>query len=68
MLEDFDAFNLESIPRNQNKHDYRLADIGAQFDILGDIRKEKVQQYVKVVVRPSILDNNIHWQVFDIDE
>ena len=33
LLEDFDAINLISIPRNQNKHADRLAAIGAEFDI-----------------------------------
>jgi len=61
MIEEFDAFNLISIPRNQNSHVDRLATIEAQFDIPSDIQREKAQPHVKIVDRPSIPDNNIHW-------
>lgn len=38
IIEEFNAFNLISIPRNQNKHAERLAAIGAHFDIPSDIK------------------------------
>ena len=68
LMEDFDAFNIVSIPRNKNKHVDRLAAIGAQFDIPNEIHKVEARQYVKIVVRPSMPDNNVTWQVFDSDE
>lgn len=68
MIEEFDAFNLVSIPRDQNKNVDRLAAIGAQVDIPSEIRKEKLQPYVKRVIKPFIPDNNIHWKVFESDE
>ena len=68
LLEGLDAFNIQSIPRNKNKHADRLAAIGAQVDIPSEIRKEKLQPYVKIVIRPSILDNNVHRKVFESDE
>jgi hypothetical protein len=66
-LEGFNAFNIQSIPRRENKHVDRLAAIGASYYVPGNIEEEKKQQ-IKVVVRPTVLDNNTHWQVFDFDE
>ena len=43
IIEDFSAFNIVSIPRNQNQHTGRLAAIGAQCDILAKISKENIQ-------------------------
>lgn len=68
MIEDFEAFNLLSIPRNQNKEADRLVTLGAQFDIQGERNNIHRQQYVKVVVRLSILDNIVNWQAFDLDD
>ena len=42
--------------------------MGAQFDIPEKISKENIQQHVKIVVRPSILDDHTNWQVFESDE
>lgn len=33
LIEGFEAFNISSLPRNQNKHADRLAAIGAQYEI-----------------------------------
>lgn len=43
IIEDFDAFNLLSIPRNQNKHADKLVAIESQFDIPTDIHSIEVQ-------------------------
>jgi hypothetical protein len=67
LLEGFNAFNIQSIPRKEIRHADRLAEIGASYDVLGNLEEEKKQQ-IKVVVRPAIPDNNIHWQVFESDE
>lgn len=60
LLEGFNAFNIQSIPRKKNKHVDRLAAIGASYDVPGNLEEEEKQQ-IRVVVRPTILDNNIHW-------
>ena len=66
-LEGFNAFNIQSIPRKENRHVDRLAAIGASYDVPRDLEEKKGQQ-IKMVVRPAIPDNNIHWQVFEFDE
>ena len=66
-LEGFNAFNIQSIPRKENRHANRLAAIGASYDVSGDL-EEKKKQKIKIIVRPAIPDNNIHWQVFESDE
>lgn len=67
LIEDVVAFNFLDIPR-VNKHVDRLATLGAQFDIPKDVHNVERQHYVKVVVRPSVLDNNLSWKLFDNDE
>ena len=66
-LEGFNAFNIQRIPRKENKHADRLVAIGASYDVSGDLEEKKKQQ-IKMLVRPAIPDNNIHWQVFESDE
>ena len=41
--------------------------MGASYDVPKDL-KEKKEQQIKMVVRPTIPDNNIHWKVFESDE
>ena len=66
-LEGFNASNIQSIPRKGNRHADRLAAIGASYDVPGDLEKKK-EQKIRMVVRPAIPDNDIHWQVFESDE
>ena len=40
-LEGFNAFNIQSIPRKENRHADRLAAIGASYDVLGDLEEER---------------------------
>ena len=49
LLEGFNAFNIQSIPRKENRHANRLATIGASYDVPGNLEEEK-QQKIKVVV------------------
>ena len=63
-LEGFNAFNIQSIPRKENRYADRLAAIGASYVVPRNLEEEKKQQ-IRVVVMPTILDNNIHWQVFE---
>ena len=58
IIEIFFAFNIVSIPRNQNQHADRLAVVGAQFDIPIEISKDNIYLHVKIIVRPSIPDNH----------
>ena len=67
-IENFDAFNFIVVPKKLNQHADRLAVVGAQFDVARNINKEHVQQHIKIIVRPSIPDNDVNWQVFDSDE
>ena len=67
LREGFNAFNIQSIPRKGNRHVDRLATIGASYDVPRDLEKKKEQQ-IKMVVRLSIPDNDIHWKVFESDE
>ena len=66
-LEGFNAFNIQSIPRKGNRHADRLVAIGASYDVLGDLEEKKKQQ-IKMVVRPAIPNNDIHWQMFESNE
>ena len=63
-LESFNAFNIQSIPRIENRHANRLVVVGASYDVPKILEAEK-KQHIKVVVRPAIPDNNTNWQVFD---
>lgn len=68
IIDEFDAFNLSSIPRNHNKKVDKLAAMGVEFNIPSEVNSANVQNYVKVVVRPSIPNSNVCWQFFDNDE
>ena len=59
LLEGFNAFNIQSIPRKENRHVDRLVAIGASYDVPGNLEEEKKQK-IRVVVRPAIPNNNIH--------
>ncbi|KAH9307203.1 hypothetical protein KI387_044418, partial [Taxus chinensis] len=58
LIEDFEGFGIKSIPRKENQAVDRLAVVGAAFDIVGSIQKDKVQPNIHVVLRPSVLDND----------
>ena len=68
LIESFYDFNLISLPRNQNKHVDKLAIMESKFDIPKEVKIIEIQQFVKVVVRSSILDNEVTFQVFESDE
>ncbi|KAH9304224.1 hypothetical protein KI387_008628, partial [Taxus chinensis] len=46
----------------------RLAAVGATFDVVGNIKREKMQPHIHVIVRPAVPDNNTSWQVFENDQ
>ncbi|KAH9296663.1 hypothetical protein KI387_044243 [Taxus chinensis] len=68
LVEDFEAFNIVSIPRKKNETADRLASVGAMFDVVDNIRREKTQPHIHVIVRPAVPDNNTSWQVFENDQ
>ena len=41
LLEGFNAFNIQSIPRKENRYDDRLVAIGASHDVLGNGEEKK---------------------------
>lgn len=67
LIEVFEAFGIQVVPIEQNKEVDRFAVVGAQFGIPKDIINDQ-EQHVKLVVRPSIPDNQVSWQVFDSDQ
>ena len=68
LIEVFEAFNLQSLLRNQNKHADRLVAIGAQYDIPYEISKNKGNNHVKVIVKPVVPNNAESWQVFESNQ
>ncbi|KAH9313618.1 hypothetical protein KI387_022245, partial [Taxus chinensis] len=52
----------------ENQAADRLAVVGAAFDVVESIQKDKVQPNIHVIVRPSVPDNNVSWQVFENDQ
>ncbi|KAH9297749.1 hypothetical protein KI387_029431, partial [Taxus chinensis] len=62
LVEDFEAFNIVSIPRKKNEAADRLTAVGATFDVVDNIGREKTQPHIHVIVMPAILDNNTSWQ------
>ena len=64
LLEDFQSYDIQSIPRVENKHANRLATIGSQYDISKHVEDDK-EKHIRVVVRPFVPDNCANWQVFD---
>ncbi|KAH9323138.1 hypothetical protein KI387_017777, partial [Taxus chinensis] len=41
LMEDFEGFGIKSIPRKENQAADRLAAVGAAFDIVESIQKDK---------------------------
>ncbi|KAH9327493.1 hypothetical protein KI387_007671, partial [Taxus chinensis] len=41
LIEDFEGFGIKSIPRKENQPADRLAAVGAAFDIMESIQKDK---------------------------
>ncbi|KAH9314711.1 hypothetical protein KI387_023338, partial [Taxus chinensis] len=62
LMEDFEAFSIVSVPRKENEVTDRLAAVGATFDVVDNIKREREQPHIHVVVRPAVPDNNTCWQ------
>ncbi|KAH9325207.1 hypothetical protein KI387_005385, partial [Taxus chinensis] len=62
LVEDFEGFGIKAIPKKENQVADRLAAVGAAFDIVENIQQDKVQPNIHVIVRPSVLDNDVSWQ------
>ena len=48
LLEGQDAFNIQSVPRNKNKHVDRLTIVGAQYDVLEHLGERKGSYFNKL--------------------
>ena len=59
MLEGFQAFNIQSIPRRENKYANRLATIGTQYDVPKYVVDAK-EKHIRLVVRPNVLENFVN--------
>lgn len=64
LLEEFQAFNIQSVPRNKNKHADRISTIGTHYDIPEQVADDKEKQ-IRIFLRPIFLDNCTNWKVFD---
>ncbi|KAH9298600.1 hypothetical protein KI387_030282, partial [Taxus chinensis] len=51
------GFNINSIPRKENKAADRHAVVGVAFDVVESIKEDKVKPDIHVIVRPSVPDN-----------
>ncbi|KAH9315536.1 hypothetical protein KI387_024163, partial [Taxus chinensis] len=68
LIEEFKAFNIVSIPTKKNEAADRLTTVRATFDVVDNIKREKMQPHVHVIVRLAVPDNNTSWQVFENDQ
>ncbi|KAH9313045.1 hypothetical protein KI387_028080, partial [Taxus chinensis] len=48
-IEDLEAFNIEAIPRKKNEAADRFVIIGATFDVMDSIKKDKTQPHIHVI-------------------
>ena len=53
-------FNIQSVPRKENKLVDRPIKIGAQYDVPKHV-VDKREQHIRLVVRPAIPDNHTNW-------
>ena len=68
LIEDFEGFNIKSIPRTENQATDRLTTVGEAFDVVKRIKKDKLQLRIHVIVRILVPNNNVCWQVFENDQ
>ena len=67
-MEYFEAIIIQSIPRAKNKHVDRLVVVGMSFEVLEQMENNKIQPHIKLIFKPSIIDNDLNWQVFESDD
>ncbi|KAH9303495.1 hypothetical protein KI387_043857 [Taxus chinensis] len=58
LMEDFEAFNIVSIPRKENEAVDRITLVRETFDVVDIIKRDKQQPNIHIVVRPTVPDNN----------
>ncbi|KAH9288156.1 hypothetical protein KI387_032273, partial [Taxus chinensis] len=61
-MEDFEAFSIMSIPRKENEVVDRLAAVREMFDVVDNIKRDREQTHIHVVVSPTVTNNNTSWQ------
>ena len=64
-IEDFEAFSIESIPRELNSREDSLVVLASLLIPHPNFIIDKY--FVEIIRRPSVLDNNNSWQVFKDD-
>ncbi|KAH9306237.1 hypothetical protein KI387_010641, partial [Taxus chinensis] len=52
----------------ENEADDRITAVGATFDVVDSIKRNKGQPHIHVIVRPVVPDNNTCWKVFENDQ
>ncbi|KAH9321602.1 hypothetical protein KI387_016241, partial [Taxus chinensis] len=68
LMEDFEAFNIVSIPMKENEVVDRIAIVGAVFDVVDNIKRYKGHPHIHMAMRMEIPENNTCWQVFENDQ
>ncbi|KAH9325008.1 hypothetical protein KI387_005186, partial [Taxus chinensis] len=67
-MEDFKSFSIVSIPRKEDEVVDRLVEVGAAFDVVDNIKRDKEQPHIHVIVRLAVPDSNTCWKVFENDQ
>ena len=64
-IEMFGAFSIQAVLREENTFVDALSVIACTFEIPSHLKEKDCK--VEVIFRPSIPDNQDHWQFFDSD-
>ena len=62
-IEYFDALDLQTIPREENKQANELLVAASTLHLKDKLMDDKIK--MEVIFKPSVLDNIEHWQVFN---
>jgi ribonuclease HI len=62
-IDDLDALNLISIPREQNSKVDELAVVASTLQLSDDLIEENI--FVELIFTPSVPDNMDHWKIFN---
>ena len=66
LMNKFESFNIKYIPHSKNFKDDMLANVTSNLSPNDDFTHDR--SYVKLIYRPSILDNITSWRIFDDDQ
>lgn len=54
LIEYFEGFGINSIPMKENQAADKLTKVGATFDVVESIKRDKMQPSIHVIVRPLV--------------